>query len=195
MIKRMFVALCAVVACVTFSGCSSVFNANAAGQATGAAIYIGYTKVAENKDQSFKDKVNALWAEVNKLESIEDLVASADKLSASFDEVINSKEISDSDKATLLALKSSVTEKVKAVMNETFTSNSEAVEFLVGVRAGVNKFAGVYTEAQKKEAATAGKVLDEEPSWWTKYIVNIFSSKKEETKVEEPDAVPASEVK
>lgn len=184
--KRIVIMLavaCAIV--VSATGCSSVFNATTAGEATGAAIYIGYTKVSENKDQAFKDKVIVLWSEVNTLETIEDLVGSADKLSAAFDEVIASKELSDSDKATLMALKTSVTDKVKAIMDETFTSNSEAVDFLVGVRSGVNRFAGIYTDAQKREAAEQGKELPEEPSWWTKYIMSMFESKKTTPVVED----------
>lgn len=123
---------------VVGTGCSSIFTPSNMGNATGRAVYLGYVKVAEGKDKAFTEKVNALWTEVNKLETIDDLVSSADKLSTSFDSVIESKELSDGDRESLKALKAMVIDKVKEVMNSTFTSNTEAIDFLVGVRAGVN---------------------------------------------------------
>ena len=56
----------ALIACLLMAlvGCQTI-GPKAAGRATGTAVYLGYAKIAEQKDDAFRAKVNALWTEVN----------------------------------------------------------------------------------------------------------------------------------
>ena len=120
-----------------FTGCQSI-GPQAAGQATGRAVYLGYSKVAEKKPEAFTNQVNALWAKVNQLETLDDLVNQVDYLTTSFDAIINDSCLSEEERVVLISLKNMVVSKVKLVMKSKLQTNMEAVEFLASFRDGVN---------------------------------------------------------
>lgn len=134
----------AVIALVSalLAGCST-FTPYNSGVAMGEAVYLGYTRVAEKQDEEFRNKVKVLWEEVNSLESIDDLVACADRILFSFDTVINSEKLRDEDRVVLLLLRQSVMERVDAVVSSKLQSNEDAVEFLKGLREGVNRMIAI----------------------------------------------------
>lgn len=134
--KRNMILLLILSAAV-FTGCQSI-GPQAAGQATGRAVYLGYSKVAEKKPEAFTNQVNALWAKVNQLETLDDLVNQVGYLTASFDAIINDSCLSEEERVVLISLKNMVVSKVKLVMKSKLQTNMEAIEFLASFRDGVN---------------------------------------------------------
>ena len=126
-----------ILSVAVFTGCQSI-GPSAAGLATGKAVYLGYSKVAEKKDDAFTGRVNALWAKVNQLETLDDLVNQVDTLTAAFDEIINDTSLTEDERIVLISLKNMVVAKVKLVMKSKLQTNAEAIEFLVAFRDGVN---------------------------------------------------------
>jgi predicted site-specific integrase-resolvase len=126
-----------ILSVALFTGCRTI-GPQAAGQATGRAVYLGYSKVAEKKPEAFTNQVNALWAKVNQLETLDDLVNQVDYLTASFDAIINDSCLSEEERVVLISLKNMVVSKVKLVMKSKLQTNMEAVEFLASFRDGVN---------------------------------------------------------
>lgn len=126
------------------TGCSSVFTPIVAGNATGKAIYIGYTKVSENKSAEFKQKVVDIWNIIDKIETKDQLVSSMNLLDKKFEELLASKELSASDIEIVKALYATVADKVKVILADSLTSNDQALEFLIGVRQGINDMIKLY---------------------------------------------------
>ena len=135
--KKMLIALCALIGVSFMTSCTTIGPAEA-GKAAGTAAYFGYAKVAEKQSPEFKKKVAELWEVVNQMETIDDLVACVDDLSAAFDKVIADEQLKPEEKAALVALKNLALAKVKEVMASKLTPDSEAVTFLVNYRAAVN---------------------------------------------------------
>jgi len=131
------ILLLLILSVTLFTGCRTI-GPQAAGQATGRAVYLGYSKVAEKKPEAFTNQVNALWAKINQLETLDDLVNQVDYLTASFDAIINDSCLTEEERIVLISLKNMVVSKVKLVMKSKLQTNMEAVEFLASFRDGVN---------------------------------------------------------
>jgi len=132
------------------TGCSSVFTPATTGQATGRAIYIGYTRISETKSTEFKTRVAELWSTINAIETKEQLVGSMNILDVKFKELMSSKELSESDILIIQTLYATIADKVKLIMADSLTSNDQALEFLVGVRSGINEMIKLYSATSKK---------------------------------------------
>ena len=65
--KKLF-AIAAVAALALCTGCKSVPKGSS-GYYAGATIHQGYTKIADKLGPEFKDKVEALWVEVDAIKS------------------------------------------------------------------------------------------------------------------------------
>lgn len=120
------------------TGCSSIFTPENTGIIAGKGLYITYVKVSEGKDKEFKEKVEELWVFVNTINSKDDLIASYDTLKSKLNDCINSKELSEADKKILVSISNDILDKVATVINDSFMSNEEGIQFLVGIREGVN---------------------------------------------------------
>lgn len=127
-----------IVAIFFIAGCSSMFNSETSGIIAGKGLYIAYEKVSENKDAEFKEKVTSLWTYVNNINSTDDLTSSYNILKEKVDDCINSQELSDSDKKILKSISDDILNKVSSIINDKLSSNEDGVQFLLGVREGVN---------------------------------------------------------
>jgi len=200
--KKLLLLFVGVMTTMVMTGCSTFFNARNTGAMAGVAVYTGYNEVAKGEiiGDDLQTRIAKLWEEVNKLEKIEDVKATADKLSAAFDEVIASKKLTEAQKANLLALKNMVMDKVNSIIDDKLTPNSQAVDFLLGFREGVNACIDANKDVNgkkvtAKEAATAiGKkvAVSAAKGVASKALDSMFSSKTE-TKAAETKA--ATEVK
>lgn len=136
------IILCAVIFFlpIIFSGCRLVASVDPYdhGYAVGTAVYAGYTKIAADKDEAFKDEMTQLWIKVNSLQSTETLASDIGDLTNIFDKLISSDKLSAKDKAMLTNLRNMVLTKVDKQLAVTALKHDSAVKFLVGVRAGVN---------------------------------------------------------
>ena len=139
----------AVASTALVTGCASV-TPREAGIAAGTAAYLGYTHVALRKDDEFKKQVADIWAEVNRIETVGDLVASTASLTAKFDKVLENENLTEADKAVLLRLKSLLLSKVAEIIDSKVSTNASAVEFLAGVRQGVNEMIALEAPAESK---------------------------------------------
>ena len=135
-------------AAVFLTGCS-MFTPYNGGVVMGEAVYLGYSRVADRQDVVFRQNVADLWDEVNKLESISDLVNSMDRLLLSFDNVLASDRLSPADRAVLVSLRQSVVSRVEAVLASRIQSNQDAVDFLSGLRDGVNNMIAIEQAANE----------------------------------------------
>lgn len=127
----------------TLVGCkSTTFTPYEQGVVTGNAVYIGYARVAMKEDDEFKAKAAELWKTINEIQSYDDLAASVDKLTNAFDLCIKSDKLTPEEKVLCAVLKKKVCDKVGQVLANKLESNENAVEFLKGVRDGVNELVG-----------------------------------------------------
>lgn len=153
--KKLFsiviVAVLALVGCTT----TTTIGPKAAGDAAGRATALAYVRIAEKQDQQFKDDVAAIWKKVNEIETVDDLVKSVDELNTAFDKVINNQNLKPEEKVLLMSMKDLVLEKVKEIIADKVTPDSEAAEFLYWFRFGVNQtLAMLYPEEPTKPADT-----------------------------------------
>ena len=135
--KMLVIMVAAVVVTLLGTSCSTI-TPESAGIAAGTAAYLGYQHVAANKDDEFKQKVADIWKEVNEIETTTDLVSTVADLTIKFDGVLNDEKLTPTDKAVLLQLKNIMLAKVSEAIDSKFSSESDAIKFLIGARQGVN---------------------------------------------------------
>lgn len=140
---KSLLVLCVIGMLLLITGCSSIFTPENSGTLAGKSLYIAYLKVSENKDVEFKEKVEKLWTFVNTINSKDDLVASYDMLKEKFNDCINSKELSEADKKILISVSNDILDKISTVINDSFVSNDVGIQFLIGVRDGVNSMISI----------------------------------------------------
>ena len=143
--------LAVTITLVGCTGCTTTtITPKDAGIAAGTAAYLGYERVAAKKDEEFQKKVANIWAQVNEIETVDDLVSKTDLLTVAFNEILEEKELSDADKALLIALEQLVLNKVKIIAAEKIGEKEEAIQFLLGVREGVNNMIDCTVVIEKK---------------------------------------------
>ncbi|MBO4620380.1 MAG: hypothetical protein J5654_09755 [Victivallales bacterium] len=108
------------------------------GVAVGSAAYLGYTHIAAKQDDDFRQKVAWLWAKVDAIDSTDNLAGDLAEIAGDFAELIDSDDLTEADKAALRALANMVLTKVDGKLADDAKSHPEAVEFLRGVRDGVD---------------------------------------------------------
>ena len=131
-----FVVLCAMA--LGFCGCST-FTPRSAGEAAGMAAYLGYQRVAADKDPEFQKSVAELWDAVDKIETIDDLRVAASMLADKYEAAMAKGKLNESELAMLNSIRDILLVKVEEALESKMASNKDAVEFLLGVRDGVNK--------------------------------------------------------
>lgn len=124
---------------VVVSGCSAFSDPSFAGNMAGKAVYLTYQKVAEKKSPEFKAKIATIWDQVNSIHSTSDLVSSYSRLSLRFDDVINSKGLSESEMVMLYSIKNDISNKIDQIVGNQAVSNSEGIKFLIGMRNGISE--------------------------------------------------------
>lgn len=138
--KNMFKFVCgSVLTIVLFTGCiSTQFSPETQGVVTGKLLYTTYVKVAKTQDAEFSIKVEKLWSLVNSIQSTDDLNVKYEELNKQFTDILQSKGLDDVDVVILSSVANDVLSKVKSVVTDNFTMDSTGIQFLLGVRTGVN---------------------------------------------------------
>lgn len=113
------------------------------GYAVGTAAYIGYYRIASRKDDSFREKVETVWAAVNEIDSTDTLASDVARIAAQFAAVEDDEALTEPEKAALNALARMVLARVDGKLADQAMSQADAVAFLKGVRDGVNAAAGL----------------------------------------------------
>jgi len=113
------------------------------GYAVGTAAYIGYYRIASRKDDSFREKVETVWAAVNEIDSTDTLASDVARIAAQFAAVEDDEALTAPEKAALNALAHMVLARVDGKLADQAMSQADAVAFLKGVRDGVNAAAGL----------------------------------------------------
>ena len=108
------------------------------GVAVGTAAYVGYERVAERQDDEFRARVAELWARVDAIDSAEDLAAQLAAIAADMSTLVDDDRLTDADRAALRALAAMVLNRVEGKVADGAEKHPEAVEFLRGVRDGVD---------------------------------------------------------
>ena len=146
--KLKITCLLAVVSMAAlFTGCSSnPFTPEVSGVFAGKALYLVYTRNIDKQPAEVKQKIEALWAEINKVEDVSDLAIVRTLVDERFEAILADSSLTESDQAVLMVIRNEICRKLDEVINSKLSSNKEGLEFLVGVRQGVNEMIALYEE-------------------------------------------------
>ena len=144
--KLKITCLLAVVSMAAlFTGCSSnPFTPEVSGVFAGKALYLVYTRNIDKQPAEVKQKIEALWAEINKVEDVSDLAVVRTLVEERFEVILADSKLTEADRAVLGVIKDEICRKLDEVINAKLTSNKEGLEFLIGVRQGVNEMIALY---------------------------------------------------
>ena len=142
--NRIRTLACAAVAavCMIAAGCSSIRQATPyeQGYAAGVAAYLAYERVAEGKDEEFRDTAAKAWEKVEAIDSTEHLATDAADIAALLVDLENYDGLTDAEKTALRAACAVMLVKLDQAAADGISTRPEIVEFLVGARAGVDAF-------------------------------------------------------
>ena len=142
--KKLLTALSALAIVSMSTGCSTVVSTpGTAGKFAGKALYVTY-RHADMNDET-KKIVEELWEEIRAVNSVSELEIVRTALGKKFDEIISRSDISDADKVVMVMIKDDILSKVDAVINSKIESNADGVEFLCGVRDGIEEMLAITT--------------------------------------------------
>lgn len=144
--NRKITCLLAVVSMAALiTGCSSnPFDAEVSGIFAGKALYAVYTRNIDKQPKTVKRKIDALWAEINKVEDVSDLAVVRTLVDERFKDILADSKLTESDKVILTLVKDDIVRKLDSVINDKAASNKEGLAFLIGVRKGVNEMIALY---------------------------------------------------
>ena len=144
--KLKITCLLAVVSMAAlFTGCSSnPFTPEVSGVFAGKALYLVYTRNIDKQPAEVKQKIEALWAEINKVEDVSDLAVVRTLVEERFEVILADSKLTESDKVILTLVKDDIVRKLDSVINDKAASNKEGLAFLVGVKKGVNEMIALY---------------------------------------------------
>lgn len=127
------------------SGCAgSPFTPEVSGVFAGKALYLVYTRNIDKQPAEVKQKIEALWVEINKVEDVSDLAVVRTLVDERFEAILADSKLTEADRAVLSVIKDEICRKLDEVINSKLSSNKEGLEFLVGVRQGVNEMLALY---------------------------------------------------
>lgn len=126
-----------VAAAMTLVGCSTIIPP--AGEYVGAAVYEGYNRIADKHSAEFQAQVRAIWAEIDAIEGAEQISDVYESITLAFDKVIESKELTSKQRATLKYFRNLIDKEIVKVINNKLESDENAVQFLKYVREGIRK--------------------------------------------------------
>ena len=140
--KKMIV-LAAAFAAALMSGCAttSLSSPRLAGNFAGRAVYVTYARVADRQSEDVRSKVEQIWKEVNAVNDASDLNVVRTLIGDRFDAVIDDANLTAQEKQILKGVKDEMLAKVDEAIAGKAASNQEGLEFLLGVRDGVNAMA------------------------------------------------------
>lgn len=108
------------------------------GVAVGSAAYLGYTHIAAKQSPEFHEQVAALWAKVDAIDSTDNLASTLAGIVAEMTDLFKSDKLTEADRTALKALAAMILNRIDGKLAEEAKERPEAIEFLKGVRDGVN---------------------------------------------------------
>lgn len=132
--------LIAIVAVATsvLTGCSH-YPKGTTGYYTGMTIHQSYTKIADKQSDVFKQTVESLWEDIDKIESAEDLLGMYTRIANHFDTLIQSKDLNKKQITVIKVLRNVVDTTMARALDTTIANErrDNALEWLRQLREGI----------------------------------------------------------
>lgn len=111
------------------------------GYAVGTAVYVGYARMAEGRSEQFRKQVGDFWDIVNGIQDTDSLASDLEALTGVADAICNSPSLTTADRELAANLKDMILARIDRELGARTLEHEDAVQFLAGVRAGVNAMA------------------------------------------------------
>lgn len=134
---KKFIAI-AVVAAAVLMGCSTVPKGTN-GYYAGMTIHQSYTKIAEKQSDAFKQTVESLWADIDKIETNQDLFNLYTRIADHFDALIQANGLDKKSVTVLKVLRNVVDITITRALDDKIESErrDNALEWLRQLRDGI----------------------------------------------------------
>ena len=134
---KKLIAIAAVAAAV-LTGCITVPKGTT-GYYTGMTIHQSYTKIAEKQSDAFKQTVEALWADIDKIETNQDLFNVYTRIADHFDVLIQAKGLDKKQITVLKVLRKVVDTAISRALDDKIesTRRENALKWLRQLREGI----------------------------------------------------------
>lgn len=128
----------AVVSAAVLMGCTTVPKGTS-GYYAGMTIHQSYTKIAEKQSDAFKQTVESLWADIDKIETTQDLFNLYTRIANNFDALIQAKGLDKKSVTVLKALRKVVDVAITCALDEKIESGrrDNALKWLRQLRDGI----------------------------------------------------------
>lgn len=107
------------------------------GYTAGVAVYMVCERVALNKDQDFRDKLNTLWVAFQAIDSTETLATDIESLTGLSEKLMAEENLTAAEKALLLQLKTLVLNRLDNAVAGKVDESSARWQFVMGVKEGI----------------------------------------------------------
>lgn len=135
-----------LISCVSLTSISPYEH----GYAVGTAIYAGYGRVAEGKDDAFHNRMAILWRKINEIDNVDTLATDIAELTGIFDALVSSGRYTDEEVAAMKALRGMVLDRLDTSIGKSGYGSRDALKFLDGARAGINAMVALHNASQKE---------------------------------------------
>ena len=128
----------AAVAVSILTGCVSAPKGTS-GYYAGMTIHQSYTKIAEKQGEEFKQNVEALWADIDKIETTQDLFTVYTRIADHFDAIIQAKDLSKKQATVIKVLRKVVDIAISRALDDKIESErrENALKWLRQLREGI----------------------------------------------------------
>lgn len=128
----------AVTAAALLTGCTTTPNGTT-GYYAGMTIHQSYTKIAEKQSDAFKQTVEALWVDIDKIETNQDLFNMYTRIADHFDALIQAKGLDKKQVTVLKVLRKVVDTAIARALDDRIESarRENALKWLRQLREGI----------------------------------------------------------
>lgn len=135
---KKLIAIAAIAASVVLTGCISAPKGTG-GYYAGMTIHQSYTKIAEKQSEEFKQNVEALWAEIDKVETTKDLFTVYTRIADHFDALIQAKGLDKKQVTVIKVLRKVVDTAIARALDDKIESErrENALKWLRQLREGI----------------------------------------------------------
>lgn len=141
------VASALFISCISFTSISPYEH----GYAVGTAVYAGYSKIAEGKDDAFHAKMSMIWRKINEINNKETLATDVAELTGLFDALTGSGKYTKEELEAMRTFRDLVLSRIDSGISKSY-SNERSIQFLEGTRAGINAMVALHNASQKEAA-------------------------------------------
>lgn len=132
-----FLAALALAAFLHSCTTTAITTPKEQGYTAGVAVYMVCERVALNKDQDFRDKLNTLWVAFQAIDSTETLATDIEALTGLSEKLMAEENLTDAEKALLLQLKTLVLNRLDSAVSGKVDESSAKWQFVMGVKEGI----------------------------------------------------------